>query len=379
MAHPLGVLLLLQAASPTASNVEYRAPANWVPVDAPPLVAFAPAGLAPGQAVLLILWPAERIAAPDDFAAWFERKLVGPGETVLQRSAVERGRIDGLDALTAAERVLSPEGGQLVRVVYAIAGGGRAALAMLSGNQDDLVSRYAVQAQEFFESLRFAGPAATVPSQPVPPTRGPMPVTEAERAAIPAAGFDGNEPRGLFYRLQVAFGSGGMETQTRIFLPSRRLIRTYPFGGGDSVDLTRCNPDMCGAYQLEGEWLTVRWDTGDTQRLRFARSENGFTLDGDAFRPARGLTAAEAVGVWVNPASAASPLDTGLRLDADGSFQWAGGGGDASTLRGRYALHGLTLVLSFADGTSRPYTLFAASRTQPSGLISLDGSVYTRR
>lgn len=39
----------------------------------------------------------------------------------------------------------------------------------------------------------------------------------------------------------------------------------------------------------------------------------------------------------------------------------------------------MTLVLSFTDGTSKPYALFAAGRTSPLGLISVDGDVYSRR
>jgi hypothetical protein len=378
MIHALSLLLVLQGSPGTPLGVEFRAPPDWVPVEAPPLRAFAPPKLARGELLLLTLWPAERVASPDGFAAWFERKLAGPGETVLQQSPLDHRPANGLDVLTVTQRVRIPQGGQVVRVVYGIAAGDRVALAMLTSNQDQLVTSYAAQARGFFESLRFTEAAPQIAGPPAPRPAASPPERARGRTAIPAAGFDGTEPRGLFYRLQAGLGSTRMETQTRIFLPSRRLFRVYPFGGGDGIDEERCNPDMCGGYRIDGAWLTVRWDNGDTQRLSFARSGDGFTLDGDTFQPARGLGAAEAVGDWVNPGNAGNPFDTGLRLKADGSFEWKGGSQEA-TLRGHYELRGLTLMLHFADGTSKPYTLFAAGRTQPAGLISFDGSVYARR
>lgn len=190
---------------------------------------------------------------------------------------------------------------------------------------------------------------------------------------VPPAGFVGNEPRGLFYRL-LAGGGSRMETRTRIFLPNRRLVRVEPFGSGDEIDLARCSGDTCGSYRMEGNMLVVRWDNGNTERLTFARAGEGFTLDGDAFQPARGLSPAEAAGNWGEPGG----VDAIMRLRSDGNFEW-GAGSAATTLRGRYSLKGLTLELNFSDGTSKRYALFAAGRSRPAGLISLDGTVYSRR
>jgi hypothetical protein len=358
MMNPLPLLLLLQAASNPGLGVEFRAPAGWQTVEATPFRAFAPTALPRGQALLLAVWPAERISGPHVFGSWFETKLSNPGETVLQQSALDHRPANGLDVLTVTQRVNLPQVGQVVRVVYGINAGERVAVAMLTANQDQLVTSYATQAREFFESLRFPATATATPGRTL--------------ASIPSAGFEGNMPRGLFYRLQT--GGSGMETRTRIFLPSNRMLRIDPVGGGNTIDLGRCSPDTCGGYRIEGGWLTVRWDNGDTQRLAFARSGEGFTLDGDAFHPARGLERAEAVGNWVDPGG----LDNRLQLKADGTFEW-GAGSRESTLRGRYELQGLTLVLRFTDGISREYVLFPAGRTRPAGLISIDGSVYSRR
>jgi hypothetical protein len=366
----LFMLLLLQANPGTSFGVEFQPPTGWLPVEAPPLRAFAPR-LASGQVLLLTVWPAERLAAPGDFSVWFERRLIGPGETVLQQNGPDRLPAQELEVLTATQRVRMPQGGQIVRVVYGISAGDRVALAMLTSNQDQLIDRYAEPARAFFQSMRFpqAGP---------PVADGPAraaPEAGSHRTPIPAAGFDGDQPRGLFYRLQVGLGTTQMETRVLIFLPAQRVLRVHPFGDGNTIDLARCNSDTCGSYRLEGGGLTIRWNNGQTQRQRFARSGDGFTLDGDTYRPARALVPGELVGDWVSPGGS---LETALRLRGDGGFEW-GGGSDATTLRGRYELRGLTLVLHFADGTSKPYTLFAAGRTSPLGLISVDGSVYSRR
>lgn len=372
----LALLLLLQAGVAGSAGVVFNAPANWIPIEAPPLKAFTAPGLAAGEMILFTVWPEERVVS-GTFDTWFERKLHNPGETVLQQSPVERRSLNGLDVLMVTQRVSVPRRGQTVRLVYAIASGPRVALAMVTGNRDQLITRYAAEARDFLESLRFPEEAAAVvtpPDHPVASADAPA----GKRAAIPPAGFTGNEPRGLFYRLQAGLGGGPMETSTRLFLPPGRLIMTPPSGGGDAIDLGRCNPDMCGTYRIDGAWLTVRWDNGETRRLSYARSGEEFTLDGDTWRPARGLDRAEAVGTWVDPAGGAAPVDAGLRLNADGTFTW-GAGGRTSTLSGRYDLRGLTLTLHFTDGSSRDYAFYAAGRSRPAGLVSVDGRVYVRR
>lgn len=319
------LLMLLLQGNPGASfGVEFQPPAGRLPVEAPPLRAFAPQ-LPGGQVLLLTVWPAERLASAGEFAAWFERRLIGPGETVLQQTGPDRLPANGLEVLTATQRVRIPPGSQIVRVVYGISAGDRVALAMLTSNQDQLINRYSEPARAFFESMRFPGSGPPVVDGAA---RAP-PVAASNRAPIPAAGFDGGQPRGLFYRLQVGFGTTQMETRVLIFLLPQRVLRVYPFGDGNTIDLARCNPDTCGSYHIDGGWLSVRWDNGDTQRLSLARSGLGFTLDGDTFQPARAVGAAEAVGDWVNPAG----LETALRLRGDGSFEW-GGGSDLTTLRG---------------------------------------------
>ncbi|MGE3526127.1 MAG: hypothetical protein AB7I33_09425 [Gemmatimonadales bacterium] len=372
----LALLLLLQAGAAGSPGVVFNAPANWIPIEAPPLKAFTAPGLAAGEMILFTVWPEERVAS-GTFDTWFEGKLHNPGETVLQQTAVERRPLNGLDVLMVTQRISVPGRGQTVRLVYAIASGPRVALAMVTGNRDQLITRYAAEARDFLESLHFSEEAAAVVTPPDHPA-APPDTPAGIRAAIPPAGFNGTQPRGLFYRLLTGLGGSRMETGTRLFLPSGRLIMTPPSGGGDVIDLGRCNADMCGTYRIDGAWLTVRWDNGETRRLSYARSGETFTMDGDTWRPARGLDRAEAVGTWVDPAGGAAPVDAGLRLSADGTFTW-GTGGRAGTLRGRYDLRGLTLTLHFTDGTTRDYAFFAAGRSRPAGLVSIDGSVYVRR
>ncbi len=362
MTVPITLLLLLQV-SGAPVPVEFTAPPGWVAVEAPPLRAFTPTDLAPGQALLVAVWPTERINL-NVFPNWFETRLNGPGETVLQQGPTERRPRNGLEVLTATQRVALPQLGPVVRVLYAIGAGDRVALAMLTANQDELVTRYAEPVRAFFESLRFSGATATSSS-----------AREGGRTPIPAAGFEGSQPRGLFYRLRSG-GSSRMETQTRLFLPPNRILLVSPMGSGERIDLARCSPDTCGTYTVAGGFLMVRWDNNATQRLRFVRSADGFTLDGDTFQPARPVAAAEIVGSWGDPSNAGSSA-SGLKFSVDERFEW-GAGSRETTLRGRYELKGMTLTLNFTDGTTKDYALFAAGRTRPAGLLSLDGTVFSR-
>jgi hypothetical protein len=119
--------------------------------------------------------------------------------------------------------------------------------------------------------------------------------------------------------------------------------------------------------------LAIRWDNGMSDRRGFARTGEGFTFDGDTYRPARGVTAAEVAGSW-----SAGSVTAALTFRSNGTFEWSGGSA-ATTLRGRFDIRGLTTTLRFEDGTAKSYTLFAAGQSRPVGLISFDGTVYARK
>ena len=68
---------------------------------------------------------------------------------------------------------------------------------------------------------------------------------------------------------------------------------------------------MCGTFRMDAGALMAQWDTGDGERLSFARSGEGFTLDGDPNQPARGLERAEAVGIGSTQAAYQSAMPLG--------------------------------------------------------------------
>jgi hypothetical protein len=63
-------------------------------------------------------------------------------------------------------------------------------------------------------------------------------------------------------------------------------------------------------------------------------------------------------------------------FERDGTFTFGTGVGG---LRGRYRVQGLTLILNFADGAEVRRTLFAASASEPAGMICVEGEVFARR
>jgi hypothetical protein len=170
--------------------------------------------------------------------------------------------------------------------------------------------------------------------------------------------------------LIVNFSSGTAEVRTLLFLPGNRVVRTFPYGGGESFDPSRCNPDMCGRYELAGDRMTLRWDDGRTDQWSYAVSDGAVDLDGDRYRPARPVSAEELVGSWAD-----TPGNV-YAFARDGTFSFGAGG---SALLGRYALAGRTLSLTFQDGTTRTRTVFAAGSGEPVGMLAIDGDAFRRR
>ena len=200
-----------------------------------------------------------------------------------------------------------------------------------------------------------------------PPGEQPIPIA-------PAA-FDQDRPVGLFYRLKVdLMGGGRLEVRTLLFLAGVRIVRSFPYGG--AFDPSRCNPDMCGSYRHEDGHITVRWDDGQVDRWQYARTPEGFELDGDGFKPARPLAEAALVGTWAGAGNVGNPAENVYTFGSGGTFTFGAGPGGVG---GRYRLDGLTLSLAFADGSQVQRTLFAAGSGEPVGLICVEGDVYRRQ
>lgn len=238
---------------------------------------------------------------------------------------------------------------------------------------------------QFFRQLEFQIAASTPPpGAPQRPAESASPIrkpaaTGASPIPVSPAALDKTRLVGLFYRLKVGMQSGArLEVEPRLFLPGNRIARTFPYGGGDTFDLAaRCLPDTCGSYQLDGGTLSVRWDNGQADRWTFAVAGNEITLDGTTFRPARPMTEATLAGEWAGAGDTGNPFLNGYRFERGGVFTF--GSGEKNPATGRYRLQGLTLTLTFADGTVSRRTLFAAGKTEPIGLISVEGEIYKRK
>ncbi|HJQ57737.1 MAG TPA: hypothetical protein VJ890_12560 [Vineibacter sp.] len=152
---------------------------------------------------------------------------------------------------------------------------------------------------------------------------------------------------------------------TWLFLPGNRVSRVYPYGGTGLFDPGRCSDDTCGDYQIEGARLSVRWDGGRVDQWTFAASAEGISLDGRLFRPARAMTAESLIGRWSDTSSNV------YTFNGNGQFSFGGSSG-------AYRVHDWTLTLTFADGDVRQRTLFAASASEPAGMISVESEVYSR-
>jgi len=176
---------------------------------------------------------------------------------------------------------------------------------------------------------------------------------------------------GFSIRVEVtAFGSRRVDAKTWLFLPGQRVSRVYPFGGTGAFDPSRCSGDTCGNCEIGGGKFVVAFDGGRTLDWTFAANAEGISLDGQLFRPARTMSGAALPGRWAE--------DSGnvYTFDSNGAFSF---GTDHKALPGTYRLQGFALSLTFADGEVRRRTIFAASATEPVGMISVEGEVYSRQ
>ena len=182
---------------------------------------------------------------------------------------------------------------------------------------------------------------------------------------------------GLYFHVQAGMASGArVEVRTRFFFAGDRVTRTFPYGDGDKFDLSRCSPDTCGSYAIETGGMKISWDNGKVDRWAFQAVADGIELDGTRFRRARGVTAATLAGVWGSAGETGGTIGNVYRFMPDGTFTFGTGQGG---LGGRYRVQGFMLLLMFSDGTERRRALFAASPTEPPGMLCIEGELFVRR
>jgi hypothetical protein len=271
-------------------NVTFQPPPGWSPVPMADSRAFAPPSLPPGTFMLLIVSHADTLTA-QTFRAWYDRQLALSDLQIVERGEVVEGTARGMQFLVTTQLAQDPQAGRIQVLFYGLSSGRQVALAVMMTNSNDLTQQHMPTVRTFLDSLEFAAAVAS-PATPAAP--------RADAAApIPPAALGDDGPQGLFYVVRV-IGIQQMQVEARIFLPGNRILRFLPDHGGDQANLTVCVtvPDECGTYQLEGTEMRVRWDSGAMQRLAFARTEKGFSLDGDELKPARPAAAAALAGAW---------------------------------------------------------------------------------
>ncbi len=373
----LGATALAVAGQETFDIATFESPPGWQRETQPELLLLrSPAG--DGQIVLLPSF-ASTASPADNFAAeWAKLVTASLGAVPEPQITTERSP-DGWTAVIGATNV-TRQGATFALIQVTATGSGRAISVVAQLTSEARAN----EVMQFFERLEFrAGASSSATGAPPPPSsattvRPTGPVAAPPSAVrIAPAGFAGDRPTGLFYRVVVAtVGGAAVELETRLFLEGKRIARVFPFGGGDVFDPARCSPDTCGTYELEARTFSVRWDGGRIDRWAYERTAEGLRLDGTPFRPARALTVAALVGEWSGGQSGGSAVANLYRFEPGGRF-WFGSG--TTGFGGRYRVEGLTLTLRFDDGDERRRTLFAAGTSEPTGLIGVDGDVYARR
>jgi hypothetical protein len=373
------------AAGPETFDIAtFRAPPGWERVALPGLLSFRTPSARQGAAQIFLFPSQPSTGSPRaNFEAEWARLVTAPLGPVPTPQLNTEQTPDGWTAVSGATNV-TREGANMAVLLVTVTGFDRVMSVVVHFAGQEQVA----EVDQFFRQLEFrartpelppAGATGSTAKRATEPGAAPASSPEkAEQVPIAPAGVENNRPIGLFYRLEVSMQGGArLEAKTRLFLPGNRIARTFPYGGGDAFDRTRCLPDTCGSYQRDGGILSVRWDNGQVDRWAFAANAEGITLDGTQFRPARPMTEAALVGEWTGAGDTGNPLSNVYRFERGGTFTF--GTGQKPGAPGRYRVKGLTLMLTFADGSESRRTLFVAGKGEPIGLISVEGEVYKRK
>lgn len=371
------------AGKETFDIATFTAPPGWERVALPGLLSFRTPSSQKGAAQIF-LFPSQPSAGTPraNFEAEWTRLVTAPLGPVPTPQLNTEQTPDGWTAVSGATNVTRQGANMAVLLVTATGFDRTMSIVVHFAGQEQVA-----EVDQFFKQLEFRVRATEVPpaaAAGATPKRATEPGTAARSSGndtlvqIPPAGFDKNRPVGLFYRLEVNMQSGArLEAKARLFLPGNRITRTFPFGGGDKFDRSRCLPDTCGTYRIEAGTLSVRWDNGQVDRWAFATTAEGITLDGTLFKPARTMPEAALVGEWTGAGDTGNPFSNVYKFERGGTFTF--GTGQKPGAPGRYRVQGLTLVLTFSDGSESRRTLFVAGKGEPIGLISVEGEVYKRK
>ncbi len=370
------------AAKETFDIATFTAPPGWERVALPQLLSFRTASGQKGAAQIYLFPSLASAGSPQaNFDAEWARLVTAALGPVPTPKLNTEQTPDGWTAVSGASSVVHQGANVGVLLVTASRFDRMMSVVVHLVGQE-----HVAEIDQFFRQLEFRvratekPPAAAAGDLPKPtPEPGAAPRTSTSRhIPIPTAGVDTNRLVGLFYRMEVSMQGGArLEAKTRFFLPGNRITRTFPHGGGDKFDASRCLPDTCGSYQMEAGAMTVRWDNGQVDRWPYAATPEGINLDGKLFRPARPMTDASLIGEWAGAGDSGNPFSNIYKFERGGVFTF--GTTQKPGAPGRYRIQGLTLVLTFADGSESRRTLFVAGKGEPVALISVEGEAYKRR
>ncbi len=331
------------------------------------------------------MFPSSASAASpaENFTGEWARLVTGPLGPVNAPQLTTQQSPDGWTGVIGVTSV-ARDGANSLLLLVTTTGFGRTMSALATLTDQARAS----EVTQFFERLELRADASTASPKPAAGTSTVSGGESAAKAlatlapstevvAVASGSVTGGVPAGLFYRVTAGFTRFSRVTaETRLFLPGNRIVRTFPYGGGDTFAMSRCLPDTCGTYRIDGDFLTVNWANRPIERWTFGLAREGIELDGATFRPVRSVTREALLGEWSDAGSDGNPYANVYRFSQNGTFTF---GSSSTPLTGRFAVDGMTLILSFADGDVSRRTLFAADTSNSVALICIDGAVYGRR
>ena len=359
-------------------DVVYQVPDGWRPA------AYAARDGLPPHAGVVASDPSGRFLvfpdepAPRDLETWLDAKarLWGPVDT--DRRVARAERDDGLPMVVFFE-----PGRRRPAAFAATSTGDRAVWVVFEARRPAGIEAYASTFAQWATGLQFV-------------SAGARPLVEAEPGPL----------AGVYVGMGTVFGPSGPSVGLRTYVFTRDgwFRRGVPEGEGTagydpSADVAS-EPDLVGAYRLEGRRLVLRYADGDVDEVDVGPGGVGAQadLDGFAFVRAEALPdGARLEGTFrYGQASTAEGVSQGtaqafqrvVRLDRDGRFSTTEASSFAAQgetygassarrggeVRGTYAVRGGALVLRADDG--RQAVLSAVPYGD--GLI-LDGDPYHRQ
>ncbi len=263
---------------------------------------------------------------------------------------------------------------------------GAAALVKLPASQiaTESPTVLAALASSSKASANAASAAASEPPVNAPPVKATSSTASQLAPSIDSFGFD----------TRMTMGIGGFLTTTAypivLFRDGQALkdIEALSFAGGLQAH-QRANPKDWTRWRRSGSEVQIINTKGEWEKLAFSKTYGmlpaGFRLDG-FFRSLSGagtvaVGGSDSVAAWRSYAFSKNGLV--VRGGGAGAYAAVSGGSTAvssiaPSQRGRYRIDGITLSITYDDGSSES-RLIVTDPKDPTGAIWLDGIGYAQR